>query len=490
MDKSWQDSVVLIMSSDPSEQSFGTGFVIHEDKQATYLLTCTHVVREVGGPGKIQINGTQARVVASSPEKRADLAILCIERLPNMPPLPLYAASEKGKPFNTAGFQSAGKQIVIRELQVTLGKQVGVQMIGQAGRIKAWDLKITDSLHHLQDGYSGSPVVDESDHVVAVVNTREGQGFIGTAISIEALEKIWSEMPPGLFVPSTVGINKADQQVEKGPKYVSRPPAPTGQENLKDRILYIHSEPEEYGKCAARGIYDLVQTWPKEYNHALARGTREEGRIDSSASFLAIWDEKQAIVFHKWFQQLRQELWGEQSEQIEEEILQKMENAKKDIQSLIDNDGANVVFAPYNADTQTCEVSLQGGIARVKYTDNTNIGITKNSVRAEVAAGSNMFARMYFKPKAQEAYALSLLGIDVQSHEQLANRSAIARAIVGMGPVYLASYAMDPRHGEHFMAKTQLINLPKHLQAVYEHHQKLSANLTSGKGASPSNFSL
>ena len=43
----------------------------------------------------------------------------------------------------------------------------------------------------------------------------------------------------------------------------------------------------------------------------------------------------------------------------------------------------------------------------MRYTDTENLGVTTNSIRAEVAAGSNMFARMFYKPKAQEAYALT-----------------------------------------------------------------------------------
>lgn len=109
MDKSWEDSVVLIVSSDPGEQSFGTGFVIYKDQQATYLLTCAHVVREVGGPGKIQINASQAKVIASSPEEEADLAILSLERLPDTPSLPWKTgrgADEKtGRSHQSLGFR-------------------------------------------------------------------------------------------------------------------------------------------------------------------------------------------------------------------------------------------------------------------------------------------------------------------------------------------------------------------------------------------------
>ena len=251
-------------------------------------------------------------------------------------------------------------------------------------------------------------------------------------------------------------------------------------ENQKDRILHIDLEPELYGKSAARGIYDLVQAWPEGYDLSLAK---REGRSESGASFLAIWDEKQAIVFDKQFRQLRQELWGEQNEHIENEVLQQMEDAKRAIRSLLETEGTSAVLAPYNAAPDTCEVSLQRGIARVRYKDNHNLGIATNPVRAEVAAGSNMFARMYYKSKAQESYALGLLEIPVESEEQLEERFAITRAIVCMGSVYLASYAMDRgiNPGEHPMARKQLTNLPDNLRTVNSHYRRLSADLTSGK---------
>ncbi len=60
----------------------------------------------------------------------------------------------------------------------------------------------------------------------------------------------------------------------------------------------------------------------------------------------------------------------------------------------------------------------------MRYTDTENLGVTTNSIRAEVAAGSNMFARMFYKPKAQEAYALSLLEIHMQSQEQFSQQES------------------------------------------------------------------
>jgi hypothetical protein len=50
-----QTSIILITSSEPTNGSFGTGFIIHKDEQAVYLLTCAHVVEDLGGPDNVQV---------------------------------------------------------------------------------------------------------------------------------------------------------------------------------------------------------------------------------------------------------------------------------------------------------------------------------------------------------------------------------------------------------------------------------------------------
>ena len=144
--------------------------------------------------------------------------------------------------------------------------------------------------------------------------------------------------------------------------------------------------------------------------------------------------------------------------------------------SMIEHEGNSYVFAPYNADPITCHIYLKGEIPQIKYNDKRHIGMATNSVRAEIAAGMNMFARMFEQAKAQEAYIHGLLEIHSQSQEQLAKRFEITRAIVVMGPIYLASHAMKPDHEHHFMAREQLINLPKNLQTLYDHYKRLTAN--------------
>src|SRR5215471_4987408 len=95
-----RNSVFLILSSADNNSSFGTGFVIHQDEQAAYLLTCAHVVQDVGSE-TIVIKRIQAKVIASGSEYGIDLAVLRVEGLPTKPPpLPLSTTGEKGNPFS------------------------------------------------------------------------------------------------------------------------------------------------------------------------------------------------------------------------------------------------------------------------------------------------------------------------------------------------------------------------------------------------------
>lgn len=206
MNDSWQDSVVLITSSDPDNNSFGTGFIIAVDKQSTSFLTCAHVVRDVGGPEKIVlvIDEIKERAIAAYQDEHADLAVLRIAKQLNKRPLPLYISGAKGKPFRLAGFQLEEKRHTIRPLAGILGEQIGMHLLTgtldeqAAGLVKAWDLEITDK-YLLQPGYSGSPVVDAYKRVIGVVRARKGGGKVGEAISIKALKQVWPTMPPDLL---------------------------------------------------------------------------------------------------------------------------------------------------------------------------------------------------------------------------------------------------------------------------------------------------
>ncbi|MFN6518862.1 MAG: trypsin-like peptidase domain-containing protein [Nostoc sp. CreGUA01] len=197
MRSDFQDAIVLITSRDDSINRFGTGFIVRQVRGTTYLLTCAHVIRDVGGPDKVQADGNPATVIASGEKIGLDLSVLKVnDGLSSRPVISLKASGEKGLAFETSGYQDFGKDISgkvpVRKgkvLKGNLGERVDLQSGQSADRIQAWEL-ILDEDYSLQPGYSGSPVIDQARrYALGVVSHREG-GDRGTAIAIEELNKI------------------------------------------------------------------------------------------------------------------------------------------------------------------------------------------------------------------------------------------------------------------------------------------------------------
>ena len=216
---SLRDSIVLITSSNPEESSFGTGFIIHRDERGTYVLTCAHVVKDVGGPEKVKARHIPASLVALGSENDIDLAVLCVDGLIDKPLLYLSSSGEAGDKFTTIGFREYGKQHVTVSLEGILEKKVGIGAKEHDEYLEAWSVGITDK-DQLQPGNSGSPVVDQgSGQVIAVISHRGDKGETGLAISIKALKEIWHEMPFTLVkeieldLPSKPKSSKSSEEV-------------------------------------------------------------------------------------------------------------------------------------------------------------------------------------------------------------------------------------------------------------------------------------
>lgn len=199
MKADWKDSLVLIVSKDRNNSRFGTGFVIHHDASGTCILTCAHVIRDVGGKDQVRSGGRDVQVIADGEGRGIDLAVLRTDAYGDRPEIALCLSGEKDRAFLTAGFQLFDKKYLLRELDGHLGKSGGFEIPETAFRIPVWDLLIIDD-YSLQPGYSGSPVIDsESGYAMAVVSHRQGQGERGIAVSVQALESIWEDIPPDLI---------------------------------------------------------------------------------------------------------------------------------------------------------------------------------------------------------------------------------------------------------------------------------------------------
>ncbi|NEN89215.1 MAG: SUMF1/EgtB/PvdO family nonheme iron enzyme [Okeania sp. SIO3H1] len=197
-----EESIVLITSaSDNSRKAdvIGTGFAFYREDNYTYLLTCAHVVEDVGGEENVLVNNIRAEILAIGDVKGFDLAVLRVEKL-NIPIFQLISLSEaKNRKFRTAGHYLYGeeKKILLETVDGTFGKKRFARQNNE--RVAVWNL-LVDEGDRLRHGYSGAPVVDwGTGGVLGVATNMEKDGTEGLAISVEALKKIWPQMPPVIF---------------------------------------------------------------------------------------------------------------------------------------------------------------------------------------------------------------------------------------------------------------------------------------------------
>jgi WD40 repeat protein/SAM-dependent methyltransferase len=201
--ESWLDSIVRIASSDPDNTRFGTGFVIHREPNCTFILTCGHVVRAIGGPTMMIADGQSGVLIASGEHVDIDLAIIRVDMRLDREPLLLQAAGTKGMSVTTAGFQHVlGQEYAIRELSGVLEQQVGLESRDRSTRLEAWEVKIRDDAT-LQPGQSGSPIIDnQNGSAVGILRIKQGQGDRGLAISAQVVHELWPNLP-SLFLNET-----------------------------------------------------------------------------------------------------------------------------------------------------------------------------------------------------------------------------------------------------------------------------------------------
>ncbi|MEI6775633.1 MAG: trypsin-like peptidase domain-containing protein [Chloroflexales bacterium] len=208
-----RNAVVLVTSR--TSPRFGTGFIVHHDSQGTFVLTCAHVIEDVGGEAGAVVNhrpDLPVSLIASGLGSGIDLAVILARGLADRPVLQLSPDGVPDLSVIISGYRSHTQQgHILRSIRGTLGGQVFIQAKDVPNRAPAWDLRIEGD-DQLADGYSGSPVVDEESRlVVAIASHLEREGRRGQAISAAAVAAIWPTLPP--------------QAVAR--RLVKPPPAPT-----------------------------------------------------------------------------------------------------------------------------------------------------------------------------------------------------------------------------------------------------------------------
>ncbi len=220
--KKLEYSIVLIKSAKENRKNvIGTGFIFYKKQNYTYLLTCAHVVEDVGGEENIRVNNIPAEVIKIGDVQGFDLAILKVNKnfsLPSLNLMILYGEEEKKLEVKIPGFylwsqnNALRRQTIKGEMIVEVDGERAFQLIEDMPEDVAVE-KLEIKKGRLRSGYSGSPVIDINTGLVVGIVTHkvdvDGEGRFGRAISIEALEKIWSEIP-----------NEVSKQIEREAKTI------------------------------------------------------------------------------------------------------------------------------------------------------------------------------------------------------------------------------------------------------------------------------
>jgi hypothetical protein len=193
-----QASVVLVTSANPDlAAEWGTAFVIHSDDTSTYLLTCAHVVHDLGGNTFVMVGEHAATVVASGGND-IDVAVLRVNAPLKIPAISLCTVAYPLSQFHLQGLSKLASQFQSNSLSGRLGKAVTLFSRGSLLGHRAWELTM-DSSSRLQFGQSGSPVLTDDGKCIAIAALRKGQGELGIAISIGVLRHIWPDRPAGIL---------------------------------------------------------------------------------------------------------------------------------------------------------------------------------------------------------------------------------------------------------------------------------------------------
>lgn len=245
------DSILLITSADPTNTSFGTGFVIYAedsaDDRVCYVVTCWHVVDKVKSPIVRAFSKKYKGELVSLPNPGGvDLAVLKVVGL-DVPPLTPQHCVASGESAHIQGYREHGKQWRRETLSCELSAAIELVDSDQDSKsVHAWKLDIT-SESSISDGYSGSPIIDPSTAaVVAVANTMQNPGRIAYAIAIAELSRVWKHMPSHL----SLSVNQSEKIPFVNRKEERNQLAYVSADANSATLYFVVDAPLGYGKSA------------------------------------------------------------------------------------------------------------------------------------------------------------------------------------------------------------------------------------------------
>jgi formylglycine-generating enzyme required for sulfatase activity len=242
------ENVLLVQSSDPGNAAFGTGFLVGRvDGRRGYVVTCAHVVRDVGGGEKVTVDGASARLVATgSPDGADDIAVLEAVVPAATPAFTVGEIPGDGQACSVAGYRKLAG--TIRGARPIAGVVGAARLADRGQQIAAWNL---DTHEDVPDGYSGAPVVDLSTgEVIGIASMSYTKVAGAVAISAAEIARVWPAITT--LQPARLTVNGIDFVHVRGG------PFPMGTYDRRAEELARHRNRPEYTDEAPRSTVVLA----------------------------------------------------------------------------------------------------------------------------------------------------------------------------------------------------------------------------------------
>jgi len=186
-----EDAVVLITSGDSNNKKFGSGFIIAEDDQYSYVVSCAHVIEDVGNTP--YITGLPTEILAKGSPDDLDMTLLKVTRL-NKPCLNQFAQGIPKTDIAISGYSIFENRQVKRLINGRLGKSIKLTARNKNWEIAAFDITIQDDeFSKLSGGYSGSPLCNSTGSVIGII-THLRTGERGHALCISNLNALYPDI--------------------------------------------------------------------------------------------------------------------------------------------------------------------------------------------------------------------------------------------------------------------------------------------------------
>ena len=187
------NAVVRVHSAVENEPyTFGTGFVIKRENDRHTVVTCAHVVRDIGG--QVYINGLRSTTDSmGDSDDINDIAFLEFDSPSQLPCLPLSVGGKTGESVNVLGHKAISVQgRRMDSFQPLKGTLTSPGILRSRKRKKAnlpvWHIATKEKL---SKGYSGSPVIDSRGRVIGMM-ALSTLGKKGVAIGCSAFRGLSS----------------------------------------------------------------------------------------------------------------------------------------------------------------------------------------------------------------------------------------------------------------------------------------------------------